>query len=338
MSSNDSTPPRPVTFDQLRHAVYPSFAMLAGMQLDLFTPLTDGPKNADELAEALGVNANKLAPLLYLLVTTGLLTASDGRFSNTSESDQYFVRGGPTYIGGVHELFAELWEAALKTAESIRTGVPQAKHDFAAMSQEELGGFFRGLHPGAQAAGRQLAQILDLGRHRHLLDVGGGSGGLAIAACKACPELHATVVELPSIVPITKEFLAEAGMTDRVQVASVDVIERPPEGTFDVAILRFLIQVLSADQAFRAVLNVSQAIGLGGMIHIVGHVLDDDRLSPPAATCLNLVFLNLYDNGQAYTEAEHREWLQKAGFADIRRSVLPDGSTLVTARKEGSLT
>ncbi len=33
----------PKTIESLADAVYPSFAMLAGMELDLFTPLKDGP-------------------------------------------------------------------------------------------------------------------------------------------------------------------------------------------------------------------------------------------------------------------------------------------------------
>ena len=45
-------------------AVYPPFAMLAGMQLDLFTPLKDGPMSAEQIADAIGVGSAKLKPLL----------------------------------------------------------------------------------------------------------------------------------------------------------------------------------------------------------------------------------------------------------------------------------
>jgi hypothetical protein len=38
--TTDHSPPQPTTIQKLATAVYPSFAMLAGMQLDLFTPLT----------------------------------------------------------------------------------------------------------------------------------------------------------------------------------------------------------------------------------------------------------------------------------------------------------
>ena len=54
----------------IRHqiAIYPAMAMLAGMQLDVFTPLKDGPLTGAEVATAIGVNPTKLVPLLYALV------------------------------------------------------------------------------------------------------------------------------------------------------------------------------------------------------------------------------------------------------------------------------
>lgn len=74
---------RPDTIDKLRYAVDAAFAMLAGMQLDVFTPLKDGPKFADEIGQAIGVGSARLRLLLYGLVAAGLLTEQDGRFSNT---------------------------------------------------------------------------------------------------------------------------------------------------------------------------------------------------------------------------------------------------------------
>ena len=87
------------TIEKLEAAVYPAFAMLAGMQLDLFTPLKDGPMSVVELAQALGVGPTKLEPLLYSLVEAGLLTEEGERFSNTPESDHFLVRGKSTFQG-----------------------------------------------------------------------------------------------------------------------------------------------------------------------------------------------------------------------------------------------
>ncbi len=46
--------------DRLNHALYPSLAMLAGMQLDVFSPLADGPMTTADLSARLGVGAAKM--------------------------------------------------------------------------------------------------------------------------------------------------------------------------------------------------------------------------------------------------------------------------------------
>jgi len=63
--ATDTSPPQPTTIQHLASAVYPSLAMLAGMQLDVFTPLNNGPLTAAQLADTLNVNAEKLSRLLY---------------------------------------------------------------------------------------------------------------------------------------------------------------------------------------------------------------------------------------------------------------------------------
>ena len=100
-----------------------------------------------------------------------------------------------------------------------------------------------------------------------------------------CPNLTATIIELPRVAPIAQSFVEEAKLANRVQVLVADILERAPEGRFDAAVLRNLIQVC--------------------------------RLSPAAAVGINLVFLSIYDEGQAYTETEYRNWLAEAGFSDI---------------------
>ena len=327
--------PPPSTILGHAYAIYRPLAMLAGMKLDVFSPLANGPMTAAELSKALGLRADKLSPLLHSLVHADLLTLAGDRFANTPEADTYLVKGRPTYMGSAHELYSDMWSAALGVAQSISADAPHARHDFSQMSDSDLGTFFRGLHAGALATGRQLATTYEFDRFKSLLDVGGGSGGVAIAACQTCASLRATVLELPRVAAIAKIVIESAALTQRVDVMSTDILAAPPEGRHDAAVLRYLLQVLSPDQARRAVRNVGAALRSGGEIFIIGHVLDDARLSPDAAVGMNLVFLSLYDSGQSYTEAEHRSWLEESGFTDV--SVLfgagPSGASIVRARK-----
>ena len=327
--------PPPSTIQGHAYAIYRPMAMLAGMKLDVFSPLANGPMTAAELSKALGLRADKLGPLLYALVHANLLTLAGDRFANTPEADAYLVKGRPTYMGSAHELYSDMWSAALGVAQSISAGAPHARHDFGQMSDEELGAFFRGLHAGAMATGRQLATTYDFARFKSLLDVGGGSGGVAIAACQTCASLRATVLELPRVAAIAKTFVETAGLIGAGRRRGDGHPVTPPESPHDVAVLRYLLQVLSPDQARLALRHVGAALRTGGELFIIGHVLNNARLSPDAAVGMNLVFLSLYDDGQSYTEAEHRSWLEEAGFKDV--SVLfgagPNGASIVRARK-----
>jgi hypothetical protein len=120
-----------------------------------------------------------------------------------------------------------------------------------------------------------------------------------------------------------------------VNVVAANVLEGPVPGAYDVAVLRGLLQVFSAENAALSVKNIGAAIKPNGKIYIIGQILDDSRVSPAEAVGFNLNLVNHYPAGEAYTESEHRQWLTDAGFVHIERSnaLLAEGSGLITARK-----
>ena len=105
-------------------------------------------------------------------------------------------------------------------------------------------------------------------------------------------------------------------------------------GSYDAAVMTAFIQVLSPDDARCAIKNVSKVMNPGGEIYIRGYgIIDNSRTSPKKLVGFNLVYINVYDEGQAYTEQEHKDWLEEAGFGSFRRTILADGSSIITARK-----
>jgi len=325
--------PKPTTIEKLEWAVWPSFAMLAGMQLDLFSSLKNGPQTAEKIADSIGVKADKLKPLLYALVAAELLTLKHELFANSAEANRFLVQGSATYRGGKHEVLLHNWRAGLKTADSIRTATPQSRFEFLSTSEDALETFYRSNHTQALRRGRELMASYDLSSHRTLLDVGGGSGGLAMAITEAFPDMRATVVDLGVVTPITQRIVDEAGAASRVRVMAADVVSDSLTGSYDAAALSSFIQVISADKARRAIKNIGEVVNRGGAIYIRGDVVDDSGIHPLASVMRNLVYLNIYDEGQAYSEKEHKEWLEEAGFSDIERKILPDGFSMLRARK-----
>lgn len=323
----------PETINRIADGAYPALAMLAGMQLDLFTPLEHGPMTAEEIAEAIGVGSAKLKPLLYALVAADLLTVDGDWFANTPESAHFLVSGRPEYIGHRHANMARRWKSVLHTSESILEGKAQAKLDFSDIGEDELEVFARGMHQETLNAGRDLVARYDFSKHRNLVDVGGGTGAMSFAAVEAHPHICATIADLPAMTPITQRSVSEAGFSERVQVVTADLVEGTLDGSYDAVIMKSFIQVLNPDQARRALANIHRVTEPGGTVYILGAVLDESRLSPPEAVASSLNFLNVYDGGQSYTEGEYREWLTEAGYVDVGRVVTSSGSSIVTARK-----
>jgi 2-polyprenyl-3-methyl-5-hydroxy-6-metoxy-1,4-benzoquinol methylase len=317
VSRDESDLPR--TIETLAQATYPSFALQAGMELDVFTPLKDGPLEAAAVATAAGTDPAKTAQLLHALVAIGMMRYDGARFSNSPEANRYLVRGRADYIGMRHHANRRRWESMLRVAETIRTGTPQRGMDYAAMSSELRESFYRGTFTECLAAGRELATRLDFSTCHHLVDVGGGSGGVSVAMAEAWPHLSVTLADLPSTVAVAERYISEAGLKSRIELKPTDIATGGLEGTYDVAIMRGLIPVLTPPQIRAALRNVHHALEPSSPLYVVGWILDDARSSPLSYATYNLLFVNDYENALIHTESEHRLWLTEAGFADISR-------------------
>jgi 2-polyprenyl-3-methyl-5-hydroxy-6-metoxy-1,4-benzoquinol methylase len=283
--------------------VYPALAMMAGMQLEVFTAIGESGITLDTVATKLNVHPLKLRPLLYALVCANLLRVKEPLFYNTEEAKEFLIKGKKRYIGSMHSAYSDLWAATMHTADSIRHGSPRAEHD--------------------------------LNRFQTLLDAGGGSGGLAIALSKLCPKIRIAVGELGNVVPITKECIESEGLAETIETVEIDLTSSQPTLTFDAIVLRSVLQVMSPEDARSTMQNVTKALNPNGEIFMLGRMLDDSRLSPTEAVAVNVMFLNVYPSGQAYTESEYRSFFLEAGLENIQRKQISGGYSILHANKKG---
>ena len=101
-----------------------------------------------------------------------------------------------------------------------------------------------------------------------MADVGRGSGALAITVTEAFPNLQATVIELPSVIPFTQRYIERATVGDRVDVQAANVVTGPLSGSFDLAMLKSFTQVLTPDQARQTLKNIAQVIETSGTFRL----------------------------------------------------------------------
>src|SRR5207237_996834 len=80
--------------------------------------------------------------------------------------------------------------------------------------------FLMGMHGHGLISSPHVVAAFDLGRFRRLVDLGGATGHLAIAACRRWLDLRAVVFDLPEVVPLAREITDASPVGDRLEGAA----------------------------------------------------------------------------------------------------------------------
>jgi cyclopropane fatty-acyl-phospholipid synthase-like methyltransferase len=135
------------------------------------------------------------------------------------------------------------------------------------------------------------------------------------------------------VAPITRECIQSEGLEKTIDTMEIDLISDSMAHKFDAVVLCSVLQVMSSDDAQATLKNTSNCLNPNGEIFMLGRMLDDSRLSPTEAVAINIMFLNIYPDGQAYSENEYRSFFLKAGLEKIQRKNISGGYSILHARK-----
>lgn len=292
--------------------------------IEVFTGLAGGALTLADLSERTGVDSSALEKVLLVAVSIGLLLTDGMRFSNSLIAEKYLVRGKPEYIGDAIWLTGGWWSPLNDLGNEVFSQY-RAKHDVPEGFAHER--FIEAMHDYAvDGEADRLADALDLGGRKRLLDVGGGPGTMSVFLCRKYPELSATILDLPETEPIFKRVVDSYGMAQRVTFRVGDIEQVPFGEGYDVVLVSSMMHGSRGDlippKAFDALVP-------GGLIIIRDFVLYPEKNGPLSAALFNMRM-------GAYTEDELFDFLHKAGFVDIGCQELGD-FTLVTGRKAGMM-
>ena len=92
----------------------------------LFTALEAHPGTAQDVAKTTGISLRGAQALLDGLTGLGLLRLDAGKYQNTAEASAFLVKGRPSYLGAMAEVFLDDFGTWQKLPEAARTGLPTA--------------------------------------------------------------------------------------------------------------------------------------------------------------------------------------------------------------------
>jgi acetylserotonin O-methyltransferase len=323
--AKDLTPADPSIVLELLEAFRRSKIMFTGVSLGVFDELASTEGTAAALAEALHCDADAMRRLLESLVGVGLLSRDGENFRNTPAAEQYLTSQSPTRMTGyVQYSNRVMWSMWGNLEGAIQEGTHRWQQTYGwdgpifssfFKTEESMREFLMGMHGFGMITSPKVVSAIDLSRFRHLVDLGGATGHLAMAACARYPELQATVFDLPSAVPLAREIAGTSEVAARIQFAAGDFFKDPlPQA--DLFWLGRIVHDWSATKIDVLLRKVYDALPSGGGIAIGEKMLSEQKDGPRWAQLQDINML-IVTEGRERTLSEYEELLTKAGFVDV---------------------
>lgn len=314
--------------------------LLGAAQLDLFSPLADGPLTAAELAAHTGLPLRGVARLLNASTALGFVTREAEHYHNAPVADAFLVRDRPGYVGNMLKQASDRYQAWGKLAEAIRSDSPVLPLTGAELEQaspEVLDNYVHGLFELGKGLAERIAGLVDLSQSRRLLDVAGGSGVYSIRLCQTFPQLAATVFDLPPVLRRTHDIIEREGMAGRVTVREGNYFSDDFGRGHDTIVLSNMLQTEGRETCKMVLGKAFEALEAGGQILIHGIMPEPNLIEPVQPVVFSLFMMLVFPHGEAYPGEEIIGWLHDIGFVDgQKRSLPPPAFTgLVLARKPG---
>jgi acetylserotonin N-methyltransferase len=270
-------------------------------------------------------DTDALGRLLDACVALQLLRRAGAGYENTPAAAAYLMRTSPYRLTGYVNFSNEvMWKLWGNLEDAVREGTSRWQQTFGWSgnifdhffhSEESKREFLMGMHGYGLISSPHVVAAFDLGRFRKLVDLGGATGHLAVAACQRYPALRAVVFDLPAAVPLAREIIGASPVADRVEIVAGDFFADPlPEA--DLYALGRILHDWTEAKIMKLLDTIAACLPAGGALLIAEKLLEEDRSGPRWAHMQSLNMLTCTE-GKERTLTEYEALLQRAGFAEV---------------------
>ena len=324
--SHDPAIPDPAPVLDLMEAFRRSKTMFAAVSLGVFDTLAEGPLPLAALALKLRANADALERLLDACVNLGLLARGERGYANTPLAATYLCKSSPRRLTGYINYSNDvMWKLWTHLEDAVREGThrwqqaygwdgPIFSHFFKDEAAKRE--FLMGMHGFGLISSPHVVSAFDLSPFRTMVDLGGATGHLVVAACERYPHLRGVVFDLPEAVSLARELISQSKFADRIEIVAGDFFADPlPPG--DLYALGRILHDWTQPKIVSLLTRIHAALPSGGGLLIAEKLLDDDKTGPRWAQMQSLNMLTCTE-GKERTLSEYESLLKQVGFTTIR--------------------
>lgn len=327
-------------FDICAGFVY-SQILYACVRLKLFELLALGPQTAAHIAAALQLPPDSTERLLEAAVSLRLVERrAPGRFGLGALGAA--MVGNPAVSAMVehhHLLYADLHDPVRLLRGERQTELGKywaytATDKPASLPVSDTAGYTALMGDSVPLVAEEILDAYPLGRHRCLLDVGGGDGTFLVAAATRYRNLNVVLFDLPPVAQRAGERFADLGLEARARAVGGDFLKQPLPQCADVISLVRVVHDHTDDDAATLVRAVFQALPDKGVL-----LLAEPMLGTPGGAPVGDAYFGFYllamGRGRARAPEDLQQMLLQAGFASasLAGTRQPLQSRLIVARK-----
>lgn len=326
--TNDTTssPLTTVRLQNVAQSYGQSAALMAAVELDVFTAISNGAGTFDEVAAAVDIDPTNAERLMVLLAAAGIIEKDNGRWKNAEDTERFLVQGKPGYMGPWITFTKPQWNDWGRLADHLRVKDLKDLGSIGEITVEEARRYHKSTLSIGLGAGRRFVRHVDLAGRKKIMDIGGGSGGYCIAAANAHAHIEAVILDLAPVCVVAREILAGHGVADRVSAEPCDFTKDPFPADCDVAIMASNLPMYGRDVIAAVIKKAHDALLPGGQMHLIGEITNNERTGPWGPAYWGLGQAISHSKGLAHSESDVRGYFEAASFADIERVDFIPGS------------
>lgn len=325
-------------FDLCAGFVY-SQILFACVRLDLFAQLKAGPQTAAMLAARSSVPSKAIMTLLEAAASLHLLERrGDDRYGLGPLGAAMLGNPGIAAMVEHHAaLYADLADpVALLRGDAgdrkLARYWPYARGDAPSdLSREKISPYTALMAASQPMVAEMVLGAYPLGRHRCLLDVGGGDGSFLIAAGQSAPKLQLKLFDLPEVAAIARDKFTAAGLGARADAIGGDFRKDPlPRGADIISLIR-VVHDHDDDVVIGLFKRVREALPGDGTL-LIGEPMSDAAGTDSVSAYFGM-YLHAMGSGRPRSFAALQKLLAASGFSTVqqRQTRIPMIASVIVA-------
>ncbi|MBN1698950.1 MAG: hypothetical protein JW881_15640 [Spirochaetales bacterium] len=295
-----------------------SAPLYTAVRLGIPDLLLDSSRSVTDLSRETGADESSLYRILRGLAHVGIFSEERDRIFSNTEKSRLLVSDS---LAPIALMFLSEWHT--DAMKMLCDGVLNGKCPFELAFGKDASTWLS-QHPEAASIFNRansiktksivssLLEAYDFSRIRTVTDIGGGTGGLLAGILSAYPSLSGTILELPHVIPQTRDEIGKAGLEKICGAVSFDFFNDVPESS-DLFLLVNILHDWDDIRCGKLLDNCGKGMKRDTRLLVI------EMLIPNSGNRSSAVFMDIemlvMGNGRERTKDEFECLLVKSGLA-----------------------